>query len=114
MWVAPSLASQPSLAAIAATRVNRPTEQLALEVDTQLNLREKLSTALHCRHRDDPFAQAAVEDAIERGAQSLRARARQAYAFSRSVAGKLVVVPVPGHDRRDGVHAWSVRRLCRR
>ena len=37
---------------------------VATEVDDRLQLRERLSTALHCRHRDDPFALAAVEDAV--------------------------------------------------
>ncbi|MHC4414810.1 MAG: hypothetical protein ACYS0G_05955 [Planctomycetota bacterium] len=38
--------------------------QVAVEVDERLDLREKLSTALHCRDRSDPFARAAVEDAV--------------------------------------------------
>ena len=38
--------------------------QVAVEVDDRLDLREKLSTALHCQKRDDPFARAAIEDAV--------------------------------------------------
>lgn len=37
---------------------------VAIEIDSRLDLREKLSTALLCRERDDAFARAAVEDAI--------------------------------------------------
>ena len=37
---------------------------MAVEVDERLDLRERLSTALHCRQRTDPFARAAVEDAV--------------------------------------------------
>jgi hypothetical protein len=39
--------------------------QVALAVDERLDLRERLSTALHCRGRDDVFAMAAVEDAVQ-------------------------------------------------
>ncbi|MFG0330014.1 MAG: hypothetical protein ACF8PN_08965 [Phycisphaerales bacterium] len=37
---------------------------VAIEVDDRLGLREKLSTAMLCRGREDPFAQAAIDDAI--------------------------------------------------
>ncbi len=38
--------------------------QVAVEVDHRLDLREKLSTALHCRDRQDAFARAAIQDAV--------------------------------------------------
>lgn len=38
--------------------------QIAIAVDDKLELREKLSTALHLKGRDDAFARAAVEDAV--------------------------------------------------
>lgn len=37
---------------------------VAVEVDQRLELREKLSTAMLCRGREDAFAQAAIDDAI--------------------------------------------------
>lgn len=64
-WVGPALA----LIAIGAAAIiwsrRRTTEhRVALLVDERLDLREKLSTALHCHGRDDAFARAAVEDAV--------------------------------------------------
>jgi hypothetical protein len=128
MWVAPSLAGMAVLAAIAATRVNRPTEHvLALEVDTQLNLREKLSTALHCRHRDDPFAQAAVEDAIGVARNpSVHERAKRAFAVrlpgswwvSPSLAMIVVMVSMlgqfdafAGDDTTDPAQVEAIRNV---
>jgi hypothetical protein len=82
-WVAPALA----LATLAAAGIiwsrRRLSEvQVAISVDERLDLRERLSTALHCHDRDDPFAQAAVEDAVvtARDARS-RERVRRHFAF---------------------------------
>ncbi len=64
-WVLPALLG---VAAIVAWRwwdAGRRSElQVAVEVDGRLDLREKLSTALHCRNRSDSFARAAIEDAV--------------------------------------------------
>jgi len=38
--------------------------EVAMEVDLRLGLRERLSNALSCAEREDPFAQAAVEDGV--------------------------------------------------
>ena len=64
-WVAPALAAVGlAVAAVLWSRRRMSELQVALAVDERLDLREKLSTALHCEHRDDPFAQAAVADAV--------------------------------------------------
>jgi hypothetical protein len=64
-WLLPTLALAGALVAGRLWYARRPTElQVAVEVDERLDLRERLSTALHCRQRTDPFARAAVEDAI--------------------------------------------------
>ncbi|MHC4141299.1 MAG: hypothetical protein ACYSUF_05225, partial [Planctomycetota bacterium] len=64
-WLLPALAVAGALVAGRLWYARRPTElQVAVEVDERLDLRERLSTALHCRQRTDSFARAAVEDAI--------------------------------------------------
>jgi hypothetical protein len=64
-WLLPLLAAAGALVAGRRWYARRPSEQLvALEVDERLDLRERLSTALHCQRRTDPFARAAVEDAV--------------------------------------------------
>jgi hypothetical protein len=64
-WVAPSLLV---LAAVVATLRwigrRRSESQVAGVLDDRLDLRDKLSTALHCEGRSDAFAQAAVADAV--------------------------------------------------
>ncbi len=64
-WLGPALAV---LALLVAARMwsrrRRTVLQIAVEVDQRLDLREKLSTALHVADRDDPFARAAIEDAV--------------------------------------------------
>jgi hypothetical protein len=65
MWVGPALAVVAGSIAIVMWNRRRPSEShVAVVVDEQLDLREKLSTALHCQGRDDAFAQAAIEDAV--------------------------------------------------
>jgi hypothetical protein len=65
LWVGPSLAVLAIVVAVILWSRRRPTEaHVALVVDERLDLREKLSTALHCKGRDDAFAQAAIEDAV--------------------------------------------------
>ena len=65
MWVAPAMAVTGLLvAALLWARGRRSDLQVAMSVDERLELREKLSTALHCQNRQDAFAQAAIEDAV--------------------------------------------------
>jgi hypothetical protein len=65
-WVGPTLAAGMLLAALVVWLQRRPTElHVAVTVDDRLDLRERLSTALHCQRRDDAFARAAMEDAVK-------------------------------------------------
>jgi hypothetical protein len=65
VWIVPALCGVSLLAAVMLWSRRRLSElQVALAVDDRLDLREKISTALHCCKRDDAFAQAAVEDAV--------------------------------------------------
>ena len=65
VWVAPALAVLGLAIAALLWMRSRPGEHhVALLVDERLDLREKLSTALHVANRDDAFARAAVEDAV--------------------------------------------------
>lgn len=65
MWVGPGLAILTLATAAVLWWRSRPSEaHVAIVVDERLDLREKLSNALHCQGRDDAFAQAAIEDAI--------------------------------------------------
>ncbi len=65
VWLGPLMVAAALLASLHVWSRRRRSElQVALEVDERLALREKLSTALHCSDRTDPFAQAAVEDAV--------------------------------------------------
>lgn len=65
MWVAPALIALGSTFACAWwVRRRQPELHVAVLVDERLDLREKLSTAMHVADRDDPFARAAVEDAV--------------------------------------------------
>lgn len=64
-WVAPALVALCGVIAFGWWRQRRATEQhVAVVVDERLDLREKLSTALCVAGRDDAFAQAAMEDAV--------------------------------------------------
>lgn len=66
-WVAPGLAVIAILTALLLWRRRRLTEtQVALAVDERLDLRERISTAMHVHDRQDAFAQAAVADAIDK------------------------------------------------
>ncbi len=65
VFVGPALALLAFAAAIAWWMPNRPSPlHVAVEVDQRLELKEKLSTAMLCRGREDAFAQAAIDDAI--------------------------------------------------
>lgn len=64
-WTLPALVALGAIAALRLWFAGRRTEvQVAVEVDRRLELREKLSTALHCNSRTDVFARAAIEDAV--------------------------------------------------
>ena len=64
-WVLPSIIALSAIVAFRWWTIGRRSElQVALEVDERLDLREKLSTALHVRDRQDAFARAAVGDAV--------------------------------------------------
>lgn len=65
LWVGPALALLAGGVALVMWSRQRPSEQhVAVLADERLELREKLSTALHCQSRDDAFAQAAMQDAV--------------------------------------------------
>jgi hypothetical protein len=65
VWVLPILAVAAVIAAVVMWhRARKDEHAIALIVDERLDLREKLSTALHVKDRDDAFARAAVEDAV--------------------------------------------------
>ncbi len=65
-WVAPILAALALVISFVIWSRRRQTElQVAMAVDQRLDLREKLSTALFVSGRDDAFALAAVEDAVQ-------------------------------------------------
>lgn len=70
-----------ALATILWARAGRPTEvELAVLVDGRLGLKERLSTALAVRDRADPFARAAVEDAVRTASdRAVRERAGRAF-----------------------------------
>ena len=64
-YVGPSLGVAVLLIAMILWLRNRQSEvQVAIAVDSRLELREKLATAFQISRRDDAFARAAVEDAI--------------------------------------------------
>ena len=64
-WLGPLVAVLALLIAARLWMTRRRTDlQVAVDVDGRLDLREKLSTALHIVGRDDPFARAAIEDAM--------------------------------------------------
>ena len=63
VWVGPVLAAMAIVVAAAIWWAHRrPESSVAIEVDERLELRERLSTALHVQKRDDAFAMAAMED----------------------------------------------------
>ncbi|MHC4218467.1 MAG: hypothetical protein ACYSU7_08425 [Planctomycetota bacterium] len=65
VWLLPVLVLAAALVAGRRWYARRPSElRVAVEVDERLDLRERLSTALHCHQRTDSFARAAVEDAV--------------------------------------------------
>jgi len=66
MWTAAGLAGVGAVASLVLWMRARPDEMhVAIALDDRLDLREKISTALHIYRRDDSFAQAAVEDAVK-------------------------------------------------
>lgn len=75
-WVAPGLAALALVASLVVWSRSRTSEvQVAVAVDERLDLRERLSTALHCGERKDVFARAAIADAVSTASDP---RAREA------------------------------------
>lgn len=69
MWLAPVLIALALVVGVMMWLWSRPSAMhVAVVVDERLDLREKLSTALHVQDRDDPFARAAVDDAVRAAA----------------------------------------------
>jgi len=65
VWVGPAIALMVIATSIIIwVRRRAPELHVAVTVDERLDLREKLSTALLCESRQDPFARAAVADAV--------------------------------------------------
>ena len=83
-WLMPALAAVAIVVAGWRWHARRRSElQVAVEVDDRLDLREKLSTALHCASRTDPFARAAIEDAVETARDpKVRHRVRRGFAVT--------------------------------
>lgn len=64
-WLLPVMIGAGLLVALMLWSRSRPSElHVAVQVDERLDLREKLTTALQVADRDDPFARAAIEDAV--------------------------------------------------
>ena len=96
MWVvaAPVLAAVALVIALVIWSRRRRTEhQVAVVVDERLDLREKFSTALHCRDRDDAFAQAALHDAVS-AARDPRVRESVRRRFRVEAPGRWWVSPL--------------------
>lgn len=68
---------------------------LAALADERLELRDRLSTALHCTGREDPFARAALEDGLD-VARDPATRRRLAAAFAPRAPGGSWVAPLVG------------------
>ncbi len=83
-WIIPVLVVGTILGALAWWWPNRrSTLRVAMTADEKLELREKLSTALHCHHRQDVFAVAAVTDAVDTARKpQLREKARRLFAVT--------------------------------
>ncbi len=65
MWTGPALAAAALLVAALWAYMGRMSQvRVASVVDERLDLRERLTSALHCMNREDAFARAAVEDAV--------------------------------------------------
>ena len=118
MWVAPGLlAACLAVAAWMWSRRRLSELQVAMTVDDRLELREKLSTALHCHKREDPFAQAAVQDAVT-AARDPRTRERLRRRFAVASPKRwwisplivLVVAAVLMLPQADAITSW---RCCR-
>lgn len=87
VWMGPAMCAMTLVGAWTWWMTRRPSSlQVAVQVDDRLELREKLSTAMLCRGREDAFAQAAIDDAIG-VARDAKTRER--------VTRKFVVAPPP-------------------
>ncbi|MAJ46789.1 MAG: hypothetical protein CBC35_05715, partial [Planctomycetes bacterium TMED75] len=84
------------LAAILMARVGRPSDgAVAALIDERLELKDRFTTAIHCAHRDDPFAQAALEEATE-SLNDPTLRTRISTAFAPRLPGGGWIAPVIG------------------
>lgn len=94
IWIAPILALLVlGVAVILWTRRRHDEIEIALAVDDRLELREKMTTALYCHGRDDPFAQAAMEDGV-RLARDQRTRESVRRRFSVTAPGGWWITPL--------------------
>ncbi|MEC8559430.1 MAG: hypothetical protein VXY94_05075 [Planctomycetota bacterium] len=84
------------LAGILMARIGRLSDgAIAALIDERLDLQDRFTTAIHCAHREDPFARAALEQCLETLREpSVRNRLRAAFA-PRTPAGAWVA-PVVG------------------
>ncbi len=82
MWVLPGVALLAGLIALRMWLSGRRSDlQVAVAVDERLDLRERLSTAMHVQQRQDPFALAAVGDAVETARDArVREQVRRSFA----------------------------------
>jgi len=94
LWLGPGLAVLALLVTARMWSRRRQTElQVAVEVDRRLDLREKLSTSLHVAGRDDPFARAAIEDAVT-AARDPRTREQLRRRFAVETPGRWWLSPL--------------------
>jgi len=69
LWVLPTVAILAIAAGVwRAVGLRREPLEVAMAIDLRLGLRERLSNAMACVGRDDPFAQATVEDGVQSAA----------------------------------------------
>lgn len=84
------------LLAFAIAWFTRPSQfSIAALLDERLGVKDRFTTAIHCAHRDDPFAQAALQDALE-CAGSSEMKPRIAAAFAPQAPGGVWIAPVMG------------------
>ena len=82
------------LAALLMARVGRPSDgAIAALIDERLELKDRFTTAIHCAHRNDPFARAALEEATE-SLHDPALRARISTAFAPRLPGGGWIAPV--------------------
>ena len=84
------------LAALLVSRAGRPSDgAIAALLDERLGLKDRFTTAIHCSQRSDPFAQAALSEALD-CARNPQTKQRLASAFAPQMPGGAWVAPVIG------------------